>query len=353
MMLVKKYSKTDLNKFFKPSEAAFLGNLNYWLSNKNNYGVQKFEKKWIYNTLEQWAKQTKFSKISIRRAIENLKKQNIIFTEYLSQNKRDRTLFYSINYEKLNKLLNKSSDPKNDLKERNEHMNEHMYYIDNNNKFNKSYKSLNNFSEKSSEGLSKEVANFGTSNLESVVDEKSKNTTVQDMIKIFNTEFSDISVKLDKRLARNLVAAFKMKFEGSLGKWREFLKLIKTSSYLMGEKFKLTLSWLLKFSTIDRLKLGELGVKIYNIFTNKIDDEELQRRVEQQISEIDEDENFKTFRKRIAEKLSNAVYLNWFAKIKFKKQEYMTNIIYPSKFVEDTINIRYMSEVQNVFSEYI
>ncbi len=352
-MLVKKYSKTDLSKFFKPSECAFLCNLSYWLSNKNNYGVQKFEKKWIYNTLEQWAKQTKFSKISIRRAIENLKKQNIVFSEYLSQNKRDRTLFYSINYKKLNEILENSSALKNNIEEQNEHMGEHMYYIDNNNNFNKSYKSLNNFSEKNFKDLGENISNSEILVPKLLVTAKLKNTTVQDMVKVFNDEFSDITIKLDKNLARNLVAAFKMKFESSLEKWKNFLKLIKTSSYLMGEKFKLTLRWLLKFSTIDRLKLGELGVKIKEFFTNEIQEDELQKRVEQHIAETDEDENFKTFRKQIAQKLSNAVYLTWFAKIKFKKQKGITNIIYPNKFVEDTIKIRYTDKVQNIFAECI
>ncbi len=324
----------------KKLEITFFKQLHYW-TQRGQYGLEKDGRIWIYNSLDSWAKQLKVSKSTIQRSIRSLKEQGIIDSEYLSHSKRNRTLFYSINYEILAK-----SDFSHIVKIKakipaDEHMVDHMYYIDNNNKINKSYKSPNNFFEKSSKNLEENV-----SNLEPGVVEKPKNTIVQDMVKVFNSEFSDISVKLDKNLARNLVAAFKLKFEGSLEKWKEFLKLIKTSSYIMGEKFKLTLSWLLKFSTIDRLKLGELGVKIWSIFTNKINDEELQSRVDQQISEIDEDENFKIFRKQIAQKLSNAVYLNWFAKIKFEKQKDITNIIYPSKFVEDTINIRYMSEVQ-------
>ena len=44
----------------------------------------------------------------------------------------------------------------------------------------------------------------------------------------------------------------------------------------MSEKFNLTLHWLLKFSTIDRLLQGDLGVKLKEIFFSKTKDEELE-----------------------------------------------------------------------------
>lgn len=340
-MSAKNYSKSCLTKIFKASEVKFLNNLNYWLSNKNDYGIQKFGWKWIYNTLDQWAKQTKLSKISIRRAIENLKKQNIIFVEYLSQNKRDRTLFYSINYKKLDDILNGSYALESKEKIQNEHLNEHMYNKENNNKINKSYKSPDNFSQKSSK-VSEIVVSVSDS-------EKPKNTTVQDMIKAFHEEFSDVQINLDKNLARNLVAAFKLKFEGSLEKWKHFLKLIKTSTYLMSEKFKLTLRWLLKFSTIDRLRLGELGVKIKEFFT-MVSDEEWQSRAEKQISKTDEPEEIKIIRKKIASKISPAKYMAWFKNVNFLQKDGILELIYPNRFVEDIIKTKFSENFNELIS---
>lgn len=338
------------------NENKFLKQLSYWTST-GKYGIKKEGRIWIYNSLDQWAEQLNVSKSTIQRTVRSLKERGIIDSAYLSHNKRNRTLFYSINYDKLAGLNHIPKIVKNvKYHKGNDHMVDHMY-IDNNNNFNKSYKSIKNLSQKKLEDINLdehtivENQNPEYTNSEKVT-EKPRNTTVQDMIRVFNEEFSDVSVQLDKNLAKNMVAAFKLKFENSIQKWKGFLKLIKTSNYLMSEKFKLTLKWLLKFSTIDRLNLGELGVKICNIFTNKIDDEDLQSRVEQQISEIDEEENFKTFRKQIAQKLSNAVYLNWFSKVKFEKQENEIKTIYPSKFIEDTIQVRYKDQLRYIVSEY-
>jgi hypothetical protein len=66
---------------------------------------------------------------------------------------------------------------------------------------------------------------------------------------------------LTRDLARYLVAAIQQKFQNSLELWRKYLKRIKTSAYLMGEKFKLFLSWTLKFTTIDRILAGDFSTK--------------------------------------------------------------------------------------------
>ena len=316
-------------------ESHFLKQLNYW-TRRGQYGLEKDGRIWIYNSLDSWAKQLKVSKSTIQRTIRSLKEQGIIDSEHLSYSKRNRTLFYSINYKKLAK-----SDFSHmvKIKEKTtayDHMVDHMYYIDNNNKFNKSYKSPDNFSEKSSKSSEEK-----SSNLEPVVTEKPKNTTVQDMVKVFNTEFSDISVNLDKNLARNLVAAFKLKFEGSLEKWKEFLKLIKTSSYIMGEKFKLTLRWLLKFSTIDRLKLGELGVKIKSFFVTEIPEDEWISKAEQQIDETDEPAEIKAIRREIVKKITAAKYMAWFKNVKFLQKNETFVPIYPNRFTEDNIKLKF------------
>ena len=338
---------------YKQHENKFLNQLSYW-AHKGKYGLEKDGKIWIYNTLDQWAAQLNVSKSTVQRVIRSLREKGILDSAYLSYNKRNRTLFYSINYEKL-----QNSDFSHMVKKAknyncNDHMVDHMYNKKHKQINNKSYKSQDSFSEKILEDKGSFAANQESemTDVAKQVLEKPKNTSVQDMVKIFHEEFSDIPVKLDKNLAKNLVAALKLKFANSIQKWKNFLKLVKTSSYLTGEKFKLNLRWLLKFATIDRLNLGELGVKICNVFANKIPDEELQSAVDQHISESGEGEMCQTLRKQLAKKLSNAVYLNWFSKVKFEKQEDIINVIYPSKFTEDTIKIRYADKLRELMNDY-
>ena len=81
--------------------------------------------------------------------------------------------------------------------------------------------------------------------------EKPKNTSVQDMVKIFHEEFSDIPVKLDKNLAKNLVAALKIKFENSLQKWKSGRAFIKMK--LLCKKWKIRMSICLVCTRLPRL----------------------------------------------------------------------------------------------------
>jgi DNA-binding Lrp family transcriptional regulator len=312
----------------------FLSCLTYWSTHSKSYGVEQNGRVWIYNTLEQWAKQLGVSKRTVQRTTKSLKELGVIDSANLSSNKRDRTLFYSINYEKLQNL--------DVVKEnKNDHMVGHMYNRIHKQVINKSYKSQKDFSKKS---FKEDVSGKTIPEKSSIEDSslpKPKTTTVQDMVKELKSELPELQLTLNKNLAKEFVAAFKIKFKSSMEEWRKFLKLIKTSAYLMSEKFKLTIGWILKFSTIDRLKLGELGVKVLQIFDNKLTDEELQTEVEQRIFGIEEPENHKVIRKQILEKFSKATYLAWFKDLRFVVDGSLLKVLYPSKFIEETIKIRF------------
>ena len=313
---------------FNNNENKFLKQMMYWCQQKK-YGIEKDGRIWIYNTLDEWAKQLKVSKSSVQRTIRSLKEKGIIDSDYLSCNKRNRTLFYSINYDKLQDSSMFQHVVKNNCNSNiSDHMVDHMYNKKHKQINNKSYKSPDNFSQKK---LEVEISDVG----------KQKNTTVQDMMKVFNQEFSNLPIQLNKNVARNFVAAFKLKFENSLEKWKEFISLVKTSTYLMSEKFKLTVNWLLKFSTIDRLKNGELGVKIKEFFTNEIQEDEWNSRAEQQIAETDEPEEIKSIRKKISEKITPAKYIAWFKNVKFLQKNETFELIYPNKFIEDNIKLKF------------
>ena len=333
-------------------EQRFIKRLNYWIG-RGKYGIEYNGHNWIYNTLDDWANQLGVSKRSIQRCISSLKQRGIIKTAFLSSNKRDRTLFYTIDYDNFDinsltkKHVKKSSSHMANSEEKlklNDHMIDHMYIIDNINIINKSYKSIDKDSLKNSEKntISNPLKTQETEKLQ-------QNTTVQDMLRELKTEFPGISIFLNKNLARNLVAAFKLKFKNSITKWHEFLKLVKTSTYLMSEKFHLTIQWLLKFSTIDRLFEGDLGVKLKEVFFSKTEEEEreIQQKEQdksdellQQIDDLEETEACKEVRKKILQKLGSIKYETWFTKVFLTEEDNVVNVNIPtkkSKFVFDYI----------------
>ena len=345
-------------------EQRFIKRLNYWIG-RGKYGIEYDGHNWIYNTLDDWANQLGVSKRSIQRCISSLKQKGIVKSAFLSSNKRDRTLFYTIDYnnfdinslfKKYSKSVNKSSSHMANSEEKlklNDHMIDHMYIIDNINIINKSYKSTNKDTLKNSEEntISNPSKTQKTEKLQ-------QNTIIQDMLKELKTEFPNIPVFLNKTLARNLVAAFKLKFKNSITKWHEFLKLVKTSVYLMSEKFHLTLQWLLKFSTIDRLFQGDLGVKLKEILFSKTEEEELeiqqnqqkeQEKVLEQIETCNETQKCKNIRLKLFEKLDVLTYQSYFREAIFKELEEGKVIIeVQNNFKRDRIVVKFLEILADV-----
>ncbi len=86
------------------NEAIFLQQLNYWLAgSQHDYDGRK----WVYNTFEEWQKQLPFfTVITIKRIVKSLRDQGIIITT--SQHNKlpmDRTLWYSIDRERLDHII--------------------------------------------------------------------------------------------------------------------------------------------------------------------------------------------------------------------------------------------------------
>lgn len=108
------YSKYLINEdpiFFLPTlatqlglnEAILLQKIHGWLqcTPKEHVG-----RSWIYNTYKSWHEQLPFmSEITIKRAVKNLIDKKIIITENFNKNSFDKTLWYSIDYEKLNEIV--------------------------------------------------------------------------------------------------------------------------------------------------------------------------------------------------------------------------------------------------------
>lgn len=87
------------------NESIIIQQLHYWL-NKSNHEYDQV--KWIYNSIREWHEQFPFlSQRTIERAMAELKKKGLIITANYNKMKADRTLWYSIDYEKLDKLTDR------------------------------------------------------------------------------------------------------------------------------------------------------------------------------------------------------------------------------------------------------
>ncbi|WP_350346129.1 DnaD domain protein [Heyndrickxia faecalis] len=84
------------------NEAIILQQLNYWLQKSNHIYEGK---PWVYNTYEDWEEQFPFWSIStIRRAISKLEKEGFIITNNFNRSQIDKTKWYTIDFEKVERL---------------------------------------------------------------------------------------------------------------------------------------------------------------------------------------------------------------------------------------------------------
>lgn len=84
------------------NESIFLQQLHYWLRETNN---EMDGYKWVYNTYAQWCQQFPFwSESTIRRTIGSLEKAGLLITGDFNKYKFDKTRWYRINFENLERL---------------------------------------------------------------------------------------------------------------------------------------------------------------------------------------------------------------------------------------------------------
>ena len=89
------------------NEAIVLQQMHYWLNmSKHDYD----DKKWIYNSYTKWVLQFPFwSESTVKRTIGSLEKQNLLYIGNYNKAGFDKTKWYSINYEQLNKRVSRPS----------------------------------------------------------------------------------------------------------------------------------------------------------------------------------------------------------------------------------------------------
>lgn len=316
----KKYQINYLQKILGNFSGLFVSKLLYWSEHENQYGIVHNNRVWIYNTMQSWAEQLNCSPKTIQRAVKFLREKGIIEQKHLSKNKRDRTLYYSLNYSKLSDVFCRGENVQID-----DQMNNRS-----NKQNNKSYKS----------GTLKNSINDKKSCCV-----KQKPTIVQDMIKIWKENFPNSKLILTKQLAKYLVAAFKNKFNSRIDKWRKYISLIKTSKYICNNNFYLCINWVIKYFTIDRITNGDLGVN-KNLITSydheQITEDNFKKALEH-IDSVDEPEKFKILRKEIVKKISPEKYNSWFKHVSFidKEGEIYMQLIKENSFLRDYITINF------------
>lgn len=84
-------------------KAIILQQLNYWVKKSKNYHDGR---PWVYNSMDSWAKQFPWikSKTTIKKHFKDLKKLGLVLTGNFNQYSFDRTTWYTIDYEALEKF---------------------------------------------------------------------------------------------------------------------------------------------------------------------------------------------------------------------------------------------------------
>jgi DNA-binding transcriptional regulator GbsR (MarR family) len=164
-----------------------------------------------------------------------------------------------------------------------------------------------------------------------------KNNIAIEMLEIWNNNFTNNEAKLNLNLARFLVACFKNKFDSQIKSWEEYCKNIKTSKYLTGENFVLSLDWAIKYNTIDKIKNGYYGIKKMEDENHTICEEVLLQKALEHIENVDEPEICKKLRKDFLKIVGAAYYISWFTQVDFLIRNNQVQFKAQNKFVEDTI----------------
>ena len=81
----------------------FLQKLHAWSQSAS--GAEVDGAKWVYNTYDEWAKQTRIPNSTLRVLIKKLEETGIVISANLNKNKQNKTKWYTINYEKLKGIM--------------------------------------------------------------------------------------------------------------------------------------------------------------------------------------------------------------------------------------------------------
>lgn len=363
-------SQPILIREFGRVPALLIQQIHYW--SQKNMGVVFENQRWINNTSEQWAKQLCVSARTIKRAVQKLTQEGIIFVKKLAKHKSNQTNSYTLNHEKLLKLMEEHScrkDVGDDLNSLN--LNKKTNNDQNHQDILSpslghdvtmviqeiTYRDINNKSARGDFALPKNT-NEKDKVLQQVEDKKMGDekgeeggltktppctTTVQDMVEIWNNEVSlnkeNNKTKLNRGISKYLMSCYKYRFNSDLDAWMHYCRLIASSPYLMGKDFVLSLNWALKYTTIDRILAGDLGVQLRCSFEKPKSEETLRGQALAHIDEVGESEGCKAVRRDILAAVGATQYNAWFTKVDILDNG--ATLKPHNRFVEEAIRVRF------------
>ncbi|WP_052211822.1 hypothetical protein [Anaerovibrio lipolyticus] len=107
------------------NEALFIQQLHYWIQYSKNI---RNGRKWVYNSYESWQEKLPvISVTTIKRIISSLKKKGILLSDCFNKNGFDRTSWYTLDYEKLDALL---QERKNEIRNQHKEKKNREPYVD-------------------------------------------------------------------------------------------------------------------------------------------------------------------------------------------------------------------------------
>jgi hypothetical protein len=302
-------------KILGRSAALLLQQIHYWLSVSNDkIGKIIDGEKWIYNSAQDWTDQLQiFSLSTIKRAINKLKSLDLIKTAKLSKKKSDQTNWYTINYNKLLELIpnDKPSDFKDDSKK------------------NSSVSSLKNKLKMNQPQVQNEPIIETKTNFKDLINSSQKpKNFIKNLIEVWNQEIQteQDQINLNSKLSKNLNSAFKIKFGSNFEKWQIFCKKIKSNDWLMGRvnsDFKLSIDWVLKFDTIDKIQQGYFDkpfTKENNLKTEGYEDDKIISKDEvlESVKTFERNNLIKDIKFKIIERVGEKAYHSWFSHNNFE-----------------------------------
>ena len=349
----------------------FLQQVHYWMTcNNEEIGKTVDHRRWIYNSAKEWASQLCLSERQISRIINQLKEVGILLVDRLSQRKSDRTNWYSINYQTLERLLPGLAWHSEETKPISKQDKMSGSFGHNDRMYNKETEITSETKPLSTEGGAGIGESFKIQQVH-VVEEESllidrnsgnKSNLALELLEIWNQTVrkeqgqGESLLQLTKKRAQYLIAAFKYHFESNQLKWKHFCQQVTSSDFLMGKvkpTFKASLDWVLKFDVIQRILEGDFGVQESSFAedgNSQLDKETLHRHIE---ARCDDSETVKQFRKSILKTFGEQTYQSWFAELTITQKgrggdlELKAN----SSFIRDYIQTHYLNKLEALMGQ--
>ncbi|WP_032114115.1 DnaA N-terminal domain-containing protein [Candidatus Paracaedibacter symbiosus] len=359
-----------LGDIFGRGASMFIGVLQYLLNNQN-FGIEKEGKKWVYNTSDQWGQYIGYSSRQVERIISKLSDQGIIIIQKLSRCKSNRTNYYTVDEAKLdallkakeagetqtNSLLLQQETPlqvnnKTFIDKKSEAFRHEGEFITK-----KTNKEINSKSDEEASSLADidqpniPISKSQKDQVEQVKNIKAisnntkakspgytpngKTSIAQEMLSIWNKILEKTPTIMSKQLAPLLVAAYKNKFNSEMEKWEHYCKTIASSHYLTGDTFTLSLLWALKYTTIERIKNLEFGVKEIDVASYS------QTDAISHIQTLNEGQKCKEMRLKLLSLFGENAYRNWFSRISLQVIDNKVCFQAENRFMQDYITAHY------------